>query len=224
MQFCKRKWIVSGTLICLLLLDFTIGLIQYNQKKAVRDNCLVFDTLCNLYFSVYQSFEQCALKDRKYFLKYIPNWKCFFTGNDSSFPYMWHDKEYLIAAPASVNYLRKVLYRRKAAYLLFDMNNAPESIQHDPKTIIIAEPFPTGGCRRVFTVNNLDNGGTSLMSEIDFQKQIKFQGWTPKILTPPANVYVPDLEGDFLYEKTKLNLLNLKKMPLSNIKDNPYKK
>jgi hypothetical protein len=224
-KYCrKRKRYIWGVLVCLLLYDLYSGWSLYCiATSGSKDNYFVFKRLCDYYCSINLSYEQCDMKKKKYVLRYIPNWQSFFTRQASYFSYLWHDRDYIIPAPASINFIRKLLFKREAAYLLFNMNDAPVIIQQSPNTIIIAEPYAQKGERLVFTVENLKSGVGSLMNEKDFQKQLRLQDWKPKINKPPESIVIPDWEGAFQYDLNLVDGLFEKKLPLRNLKNNLYR-
>lgn len=210
--YSKHKKIIWLLLSGFVIYDFYAGWGQYcSAKSGSMDNYLVFNRLCNYYFRKNQTSNENGSKNPE--KKYIRNWKTFFPGKSSYFPYLWHDKAYVILAPASINAIRKILYQRKASYLLFDLSAADKNIQEDASTIIIAEPYPQNGRRMVFTVKDLNSGIGSSLSEKDFQKQLKKQKWIPHVESPAANMTVPDWEGAFRYDLGIIDSLLNNKTP-----------
>ncbi len=193
----KRKSWLCSLVILMLLIDLVLGITEsYTVRKGSTGNKLVF-----LYLhTMYEDYFLQHIDKGKFTRKYIAKWDNVFKGKKRIIPYLWEDRDYIIPAPASINYIRKLFYKRQAAYLLFDMNNASEKIQNDPNTIIISTPYSCNGGRKVYTVGSFKNLSGDVkywMPEDEYQKQLKKQHWNPVPKSPPPGFKVPD---DIAYE------------------------
>jgi hypothetical protein len=184
----KRKRFIWSILICLFLIDLFWGLLEDHLiSSGASENKFIFMRLESIYGNFYEEEEKLPNC-------FISTWNDVFTDKSNYLPYLWRDWDYIIPAPASINYIRKLLYKRRAAFLLFDMNKAPDDIKNAPNTIIIASPYPFKGGRMVYTVGTLKNlpgKHKHWMTEEDYQKQLKRQNWSPKLEVPPDNFDMP---------------------------------
>jgi hypothetical protein len=220
----RKKIVIYSFIFVIVLFDFFLGLLLYmGQGTSSVDNLIIFNNLCGYYRSIVMSHDLLDENDKKYFLRYIPNWDSFFTGEAKKFPYCWFDYDYITFAPYSINYIRKLMYKRQGAYLIFDLNTASKKVQNDPKTIIITEPYPQYGERRVLTVEGLNGNGPQRLSESEVQKQFKLQNWHPVVSFPTKGNKPPSECEDSCMRSRKLLSGFNKKMPLSNITNNPFR-
>ncbi len=180
-KYCRiRKRFIWRVLIFLFIFDLFLGLLDaYARHFSSSKNKFTM-------LKLEQTYKMYYIKTNRF----IAKWNDVYDDKTKSLPYQWNDRDYEILAPASINYIRKLLYKKKAAYLLFNMNEADESIKNDPNTIIIASPYPYKGRRRVYTVNalkGLSGERKYWVAEEDFQKQLQRQKWFPKVEIPPED-------------------------------------
>ncbi len=181
----KIKAVVLLFIICLL--DYVLGLIIYaGSKNIAHINNITCRNIFGQYVRAVNAYDQLTDNEKKYYLRYIPDWEHFNTVEARTQSQYWTDNDYLAPAPASINYIRKLLYQRKGKLLLFNMNNTSTEIQNDPKTIIIVEPYPLRGERMALTVYGMKHQGKyTRLSEDQVQKQFKRQKWFPEVSVIP---------------------------------------
>jgi hypothetical protein len=205
-----KKIIVLLMMIFFVMSDLILGLIFYvNPGLSSTDNHIVFRKLINIYIFAVNKYDNQNSNEKNKYYRYIPNWDSIFKRDARKFPACWYDYNYIMPAPSSVNFIRKILYKRKGEYLIFDLNKASDKIRNDPYTIIIAEPFPQRGKRRVFRVKDIKTGRYDKISENLIQNQFKKQNWSPAVITEYSNSIPSECEDDSLSAK-KILLKNFR--------------
>ncbi len=218
--------IVLVLLVLFVIFDLIPGFMIYLKPGlSSTDNHIIFRKLINIYITSLKEYDNLDTNEKKKYYRYIPDWDSIFKGKSRKFPGCWYDYDYIMRAPYSVNLFRRMLFRRKGEYLIFDLNKASEQIRNNPDTIIITEPFPQRGKRRVFRIKDIDSGNYDIIPEKLVQSQFKKQNWRPVI---QMNYTIPGECQDECSSAKQILLKGFRvqmpeKTPLSNIKDNPYK-